>query len=134
MAVCFCSPIKSDLFSARLYGSVTFYMVPEKQGHVFSGRVVVLSKRSRWGSERYTYYRCPCIIGIFLENRSDGNGYGKFERCKLNCPNMLYMDISAGSVSKGPNLGMNKNIYTEYMKSKYVRIYIWNICQARVSR
>ena len=48
---------------------------------------------------------------------------------------MLYMEISAGSVPNGPNLGMNKNIYTEYMKSKYVRIYsyIWNICQARFS-
>ena len=38
------------------------------------------------------------------------------------------MDPSGGSVSPGPNLtggmepGMNTDIYTEYMKNKYVRI------------
>ena len=40
------------------------------------------------------------------------------------------MDISARSVLVGPiltgemDLGMNTNVYTEYMKSKYVRISI----------
>ena len=43
------------------------------------------------------------------------------------------MDISAGSVPAGPNLtggmepGLNTNIYTKYMKSKYVRISLRNI-------
>ena len=43
------------------------------------------------------------------------------------------MDISAGSVTAGTNLtggmepGMNTNIQTKYMKSKYVRISLWNI-------
>ena len=43
------------------------------------------------------------------------------------------MDISAGTVSAGPNLtgqmdpGMNTNIKTEYMKRKYVRTSIRNV-------
>ena len=40
------------------------------------------------------------------------------------------MDPSGGSVLAGPNLtggmepGMNTNIQTEYMKSKYVRVFL----------